>query len=61
MDIAALSIGLHQAQLQNAVGLALTKKVLEANKEQSAALLNMLAPAVPAPHPTLGGRVDVSV
>ncbi|AKP48492.1 YjfB family protein [Bacillus smithii] len=62
MDISALSVGLHQIQLQQSVGIALTKKAMDAAQVQSQAMINMIQQsAVPAPHPTSGHKIDVSV
>ncbi|MED1489868.1 YjfB family protein [Bacillus smithii] len=62
MDISALSVGLNQIQLQQSVGLALTKKALYAAQLQSQEMVNMIQQsAVPAPHPTSGHKIDVSV
>jgi len=35
MDIAALSVGLHQIQLQQNIGIALTKKAMDTAQIQS--------------------------
>jgi hypothetical protein len=62
MDIAALSVGLHQIQLQQSIGLALTKKAMDTAQVQSQAMINMIQQsAVPAPHPTSGHKVDLSI
>lgn len=62
MDISALSVGLHQIQLQQSVGIALTRKAMDAAQVQSQAMINMIQQsAVPAPHPTSGHKIDVSV
>lgn len=60
MDIAALSIGMQQANLHQQVDLSLMKKVMETAETNGQAMANMLQQmAVPAPHPTLGNRIDV--
>lgn len=55
MDIAALSIGMSQASLGQSIGIALTKKTMEAAQVNNQQLLNMLK----APHPTLGKSIDI--
>ena len=47
MDIAAASIGLSQAKLMQAVSIALTKKVMNHQEEQAAALISQMQAAVP--------------
>ncbi|MEJ9211891.1 YjfB family protein [Bacillus smithii] len=62
MDIAALSVGLHQFQLQQSVGIALTRKAMDTVQIQSQEMINMIQQsAVPAPHPTSGRKIDVSI
>jgi len=62
MDIAALSVGLHQIRLQQSVGIALTRKAMDTVQIQSQEMINMIQQsAVPAPHPTSGHKIDVSI
>lgn len=58
MDIAALSIGLSNIQLQQSVGIALTKKVMDVSESQTNGLLRMMEPAATPPHPTAGKSID---
>lgn len=57
MDIAALSIAMHQSQLMQNVSLAVTKQALEFQQQNSDQLVEMLD----APHPTAGHTIDISV
>ncbi len=57
MDIAALSIAMHQSQLMQNVSLAVTKQALDFQQQNSDQLVEMLD----APHPTSGHTIDVSV
>jgi hypothetical protein len=62
MNIAALSVGLHQIQLQQNIGLALTKKAMDVAQVQSQEMINMIQQSsVPAPHPTSGHKIDMSI
>lgn len=62
MDIAALSVGLHQIQLQQSVGISLTRKAMDTAQIQSQEMINMIQQsAVPAPHPTSGHKIDVNI
>ena len=62
MDIAALSVGLHQIQLQQSVGISLTRKAMDTAQIQSQEMINMIQQsAVPAPHPTSGQKIDVRI
>jgi hypothetical protein len=58
MDIAALSIGMSQSQLQQSVSLAVTKKAMDNSETQSNGLLQLMNTAS-APHPTLGKSIDI--
>lgn len=53
MDIANMSIGLHQAQLQQDVGFAVTEKAMDSAEQTSAELLKMMD------DPNLGQNIDV--
>ena len=57
MDIAAVSIGLNQINLQQQVGIAVENLALSASKQQGNQLMNMLN--TPTPHPTLGHNIDL--
>ncbi|MCM3238128.1 YjfB family protein [Heyndrickxia oleronia] len=61
MDIAAMSIGMHQAQLQQNISLALTKKVMDQSETQMEGLVQLLQTSAPAPHPTTGNTIDLSI
>ncbi|MEK4875945.1 YjfB family protein [Bacillus sp. FSL W8-0102] len=62
MDIAALSVGLHQIQLQQNIEIALTKKAMDTAQIQSQEMINMIQQSsVPAPHPTAGHKIDVRI
>ncbi|MEK4230168.1 YjfB family protein [Solibacillus sp. FSL H8-0538] len=56
MDIAALSISLHQEQLMQNVSLTIVKQVVEFQQQSSAQIVEM----IDAPHPTAGQMVDLS-
>jgi hypothetical protein len=55
LDIAALSIGVHQASLGQSISIALASKVMEISQQNANQLLEM----IPAPHPHLGKSVDL--
>lgn len=59
MDIAALSMGMAQAQLKNDAGLALAKQVMNVSQQQGKDLLQMLNQPISPPHPTLGHQIDL--
>lgn len=61
MDIAALSMGMKQVQLQQSMGIALTKKFMDMAQAQQNDLINMIDASTPAPHPTSGKAIDVSI
>ncbi len=46
MDIAAVSMGLHAAQTAQALQISVTKKVMETQEAQAAALLEQMTPPV---------------
>ncbi len=58
IDIAALSISMNQASLNQQVGIALTKKVMDTSKENVQALTKMMELSV---NPNLGKNIDISV
>lgn len=57
MDIAALSIAMHQSQLMQNVSLAVTKQAMEVQQQNVEQVVEILD----APHPTAGHTIDVSV
>ncbi|MEO4052101.1 YjfB family protein [Solibacillus sp. CAU 1738] len=57
MDIAALSIAMHQSQLMQNVSLAVTKQAMDFQEQSTEQLVEMLD----APHPTAGHTIDVSI
>lgn len=59
MDIPAVSISLSQTNLKQNVSLTLTKKTMEMQEQSTLALVQMVNSA--APHPTLGGKIDISI
>lgn len=61
MDIAALSTQLAQVNLIQNVSLAVTNMAMDAQQQMSTDLVESLETSVPAPHPTLGQTIDISV
>lgn len=61
MDIAAASVVMSQSQLQSNASLAVMKNAKGVMEQQGQQLVEMLQqPQAPsAPHPSLGGSVDV--
>lgn len=60
MDLAAvgqISTQMHMAQTQQAVGVSLTKKVMDTQETQAAALIESLEAAVPTQ--SFGHKLDV--
>jgi len=55
LDIAALSVSMHQASLGQSVSIALTKKALDNTQQNATQMIEMLQ----APHPTLGNSIDL--
>lgn len=53
MDVANMSIGLHQTQLQQDVSLSVAKKAMDSAEQTSAELLKMMD------DPNLGQNIDV--
>jgi len=58
IDIAALSISMNQASLNQQVGIALINKVMDTSKENVQALTKIMELSV---NPNLGKNIDVSV
>ncbi|MBD7971152.1 YjfB family protein [Paenibacillus gallinarum] len=61
MDIAALSMAMSQASVQQAASLqvmGMAKNQTEMNGQQ---MVQMLNSAAPAPHPTSGSMIDIKV
>lgn len=61
MDIAALSMAMSQASVQQAASLqvmGMAKNQAEMNGQQ---MVQMLNSALPAPHPTSGSLIDIKV
>ncbi|WP_084402975.1 YjfB family protein [Paenibacillus antarcticus] len=56
MDIAALSIGLAQSNLKQAVGISVLKMSKDQASGESQALVKMLEQSV---QPNLGGNIDI--
>lgn len=59
MDIAALSISMHQSQLMQNISLAVTKQAMEFQQQSTEQLTEILE--VATPHPTSGHTIDLSV
>lgn len=57
MSIAAMSISMHQGQLQQSVDVALMRKVMDQQTAQAAALVEDIAQSVPSTVP--GSRLDI--
>lgn len=58
MDIAALSMAMSQVNIQQQVGVSLTKDILENAEMQSGKLLQMMEQSV---NPNLGGSIDIKL
>ncbi|MBN6185738.1 YjfB family protein [Aneurinibacillus sp. BA2021] len=56
MDIAAVATSLKAASLSTAVSLAVTKKVMDTQKEAGAQVMELLEKSV---QPHLGGHIDL--
>ncbi|GEN33686.1 YjfB family protein [Aneurinibacillus danicus] len=56
MDIAAVATALKSASIGNAISLAVTKKVMDTQKEAGAQVVELLEKSV---QPHLGSRIDV--
>lgn len=61
MDIAALSIVMNQSQVKQQARLSVMKSAMSTAETNAAALIEMMNESTdqPAPHPYLGGRIDV--
>ncbi|HLS67035.1 MAG TPA: YjfB family protein [Pseudogracilibacillus sp.] len=61
MDIAAMSMALSQANVKQQASLAVMKKAMTTTETNAQGLIDMLNQSVGnnAPHPYLGGKVDV--
>ena len=57
MAIAATSISMHQAQVQQAVGVSLMRKVMDQQEQQAAAIVENLQKAIPSTVP--GSHMDI--
>ena len=66
MDIAALSMGLSQNQIQNAVGIAVLSNAMDQSRAQGAQMASMIA-SVPTSamelsvNPDVGGSFDMRI
>ncbi|WP_427051853.1 YjfB family protein [Paenibacillus sp. TC-CSREp1] len=60
MDIAALSMGMSQASVAQTASLQVMSMAKDMAKQQGEQMAEMLK-SVPAPHPNLGGSLDISV
>lgn len=58
MDIAALSVGLSQMNLQQQAGVSVANLAMNQSKQQGSGLVNMINQSTP-PHPTLGHQIDL--
>jgi len=58
MDIAALSMAKAQSQVKADASLKVMANVKNLMNQQGEQLIEMLETSSPAPHPTLGGKVD---
>jgi hypothetical protein len=58
MDIAALSVSMHMADLQNDVGVAMLSKSLDTLEDTGDGMVKMMESSVT---PYLGQNIDVSV
>ena len=59
MDIAALSMAKAQSQVKADASLKVMANVKDLMNQQGEQLIEMLETSSPAPHPTLGGKVDI--
>ncbi|PYE43254.1 YjfB family protein [Paenibacillus barcinonensis] len=60
MDIAALSMGMSQATTAQAASLQVMSMAKDMAQQQGQQMAEMLK-SMPAPHPNLGGSLDISV
>ena len=56
MDIAQMSVGMHQAQAQQSVGIAVAKLAMDSGKEA----LDLIEETTASIDPSLGNSIDVS-
>lgn len=61
MDIAAMSMGMSSAGLQQSVGVSVAKKTMDSQEVQAAGLMEMLETAAPQQVPADGLGVNVDV
>jgi len=61
LDIAALSIVMKQSQVKQQAGLSVMKSAMTTAETNGAALIEMMNKSISqaAPHPYLGGQIDV--
>ena len=57
MSVAAMSISMHQGQVQQAVSVSLMREVMDQQTAQAAALVEDIAQSVPSTVP--GSRLDI--
>lgn len=57
MSVAAMSISMHQGQLQQAVSVSLMREAMDQQTAQAAALIEDMAQSVPSTVP--GSRLDI--
>ena len=57
MSVAAMSVSMHQGQLQQAVSVSLMREVMDQQTAQAAALVEDIAQSVPSTVP--GSRLDI--
>lgn len=60
MDIAALSISLHQSQLMQQVSLAVTKQAMDMQQQHVQQIAEAIE-SVPVSDPNLGNVIDISI
>lgn len=56
MDIAQMSVGMHQAQAQQSLGIAVAKLAMDSGKEA----LELIEETTTSLDPSLGNSIDVS-
>ncbi|ERJ90282.1 YjfB family protein [Selenomonas sp. oral taxon 892] len=56
MDIAQMSVGMHQAQAQQSLGIAVAKLAMDSGKEA----LELIEETTASLDPSLGNSIDVS-
>lgn len=60
MDIAALSMAMSQASVAQAASIQVMSMTKDMAQEEGQQMAEMLK-SVPAPHPNLGGSLDISI